>query len=456
MERAGSAGGDSVSPDTIAAIATPPGRGGLGVIRVSGSRVREISRAVLGAVPKPRLASLRSFRDAAGNPLDQGIALFFPSPRSFTGEDSLELQGHGGPVVMDLLLARCLELGARLAGPGEFTQRAYLNGKLDLVQAEAVADLIESSTALAVRLAMGSLQGLFSRRISALVEQLIALRSLLEATLDFPDEDIEVLSRVRIRVALEGLLHSVSSTVSEASHGERIHEGLTVVIAGRPNAGKSSLLNALLQSDAAIVTSVPGTTRDLLRCDMQIDGLAVKLVDTAGIRDSREPVEQEGIRRARAQMELADLILWVYDTRLGLEREEINALPPTIPVTFVRNKIDLGDQPELGHIPVGTKVIGLSALTGCGIEELRQHLKLRAGLDGRAEGSFVARRRHLDALRRGRLAIERATASLDNGIGSEVVALDLLEAQRAFGEITGQVAPDDLLARIFSSFCIGK
>jgi len=445
-----------MSADTIAALATPPGVGGLGVIRVSGSQVREIARTLLGAVPKPRVASLRSFRDAAGNPLDQGIALFFPGPHSFTGEDSLELHGHGGLVVMDLLLARCLELGARLAGPGEFTQRAYLNGKLDLVQAEAIADLIESSTTLAARLAMGSLQGLFSRRISALVDQLIALRTLLEATLDFPDEDIEVLSRDRISDALEGLLHSVGSIMSEAAQGERIREGLTVVIAGRPNAGKSSLLNALLQNDAAIVTPVPGTTRDLLRCEMQIDGLAVKLIDTAGIRDTREPVEQEGVRRAREQLELANLILWVYDTRLGLEPEDLSGLPPRIPVTFIRNKIDLGDQPELGLIPVGGQVIGLSALTGCGIEELRRHLKSRAGLEGLGEGSFVARRRHLDALRRGQFAVERAAASLHSGIGSEVVALDLLEAQRAFGEITGQVVPDDLLARIFSSFCIGK
>ena len=445
-----------MSADTIAAIATPAGVGGIGVIRISGPGSKKISRAMLGRLPKARHACLCSFRGSTGEPIDQGLAIFYRGPGSFTGEDSLELQGHGGPVVLDLLLSRCLELGARLAHPGEFTQRAYLNGKLDLVQAEAIADLIESSTALAARLSIRSLQGVFSTRIRYLVDQLIHLRTHLEATLDFPEDEIELHSRAQIRLALTELLTNARSILSEAHQGERIRDGLTVVIAGRPNAGKSSLLNALLQYDAAIVNPMPGTTRDLLRCDMQIDGLPVKLVDTAGIRETTEPVELEGVRRACRQLEQADLILWVYDTRLGLAPNELEALPAAIPVTLIRNKIDLAPPGDDAPILTETPVISLSALTGRGLAELRQHVKSRAGIEGIGEGSFVARRRHLDALRRSLDAMQRAAHTLESGIGVEVVALELLEAQRACGEITGEVTPDDLLERIFSSFCIGK
>ena len=445
-----------MSADTIVAIATPPGVGGIGVIRISGPGAKKISRGMLGRLPKARRASLCSFRDSTGQPIDQGLAIFFRGTASFTGEDSLELQGHGGPVVLDLLLSRCLELGARLARPGEFTQRAYLNGKLDLVQAEAIADLIESSTSLTARLSIRSLQGIFSTRIRCLVDQLIHLRTYLEATLDFPEDDVDPHSREQIRLDLTELLISTRVILTDAHQGERIRDGLTVVIAGRPNAGKSSLLNALLQYDAAIVNPVPGTTRDLLRCDMQIDGLPVKLIDTAGIRETTEPVELEGVRRACRQLEHADLILWVYDTRLGLEPNELGELPPAIPVTLIRNKIDLALPGADSRIPNDVPVIPLSALTGRGLAELRQHVKSKAGVDGIGEGSFVARRRHLDALRRGLDAMQRAAHALNSGIGVEVVALELLEAQRACGEITGEVTPDDLLERIFSSFCIGK
>ncbi|WP_295444626.1 tRNA uridine-5-carboxymethylaminomethyl(34) synthesis GTPase MnmE [uncultured Thiodictyon sp.] len=442
--------------NAIVAVATPPGVGGLGVVRVSGPGVARIARAILGRNLKPRLASLCSFRDGSGDVIDQGIAIFFRGPHSFTGEDVLELQGHGGPVVMDLLLARCLELGARLARPGEFTERAYLNGKLDLVQAEATADLIESSTSLAARLAMRSLQGLFSRRIRVLVDDLVRLRTAIEATLDFPEDIIDPQSLVRFRFELERLVDSAQQTLSQARQGERVRDGLTVVIAGRPNVGKSSLLNALLEVDAAIVTPIPGTTRDLLRCELQIDGLPVKLIDTAGLREAVEPVEQEGVRRARGQLELADLILWVYDHRQGVEAAEISGLPPNVPMTLVQNKIDLDLHVPGDILPDGIVPLRLSALTGLGIKELRQHIKSRVHIEGLGEGSFVARRRHLDALQRGLICLNAARSVLEVGLGLEVIALELLEAQHAFGEITGEFTPDDLLGRIFASFCIGK
>lgn len=445
-----------MSTDTIAAIATPPGIGGVGVVRVSGPDVPCIARNLFGGLPRPRRAALRMLRGANGDPIDRGLVLYFQAPASFTGEECLELQGHGGPVVMDLLLARCLELGARLARPGEFTERAFLNGKLDLLQAEATADLIGAATATAARLAMNSLQGVFSRRIARLVEGVTELRTFLEATLDFPDDPIEVQSLDWFAARLHALIADIEATLSEAQQGERIREGLTVVIAGPPNAGKSSLLNALLQYDAAIVTSVPGTTRDLLPCDLQLEGLPVRLVDTAGIRDTDEVIEQEGVRRARVQLGSADLVLWVYDGRQGIDRAELSSLRPEIPVTLIRNKIDLLT-PEVHDEPVGGFTqLSISALTGQGIEALRGHLRERAGLRGSTEGSFVARRRHLEALRRGHEAVASAATVLNDRFAPELVALELAQAQRALGEITGEVTPDDLLGRIFSTFCIGK
>ncbi|MBK1722069.1 tRNA uridine-5-carboxymethylaminomethyl(34) synthesis GTPase MnmE [Thiocystis violacea] len=445
-----------MATDTIAAVATPPGIGGVGIVRVSGPRVVEIAQGILGRAPQPRYASLGVFLEANGDFIDQGIALFFPGPKSFTGEDVLELQGHGGPVVMDLLLRRCLELGARLARPGEFSERAFLNGKVDLAQAEAIADLIESSTTLAVRLAGRSLQGAFSRRIHALIEHLIQLRMYVEATLDFPDEDIDLLTESSVRADLVELVASTRQILSEAHRGQVIREGLAVVIAGSPNVGKSSLLNALSGADTAIVTDIPGTTRDLLKVDVQVDGLPIRIVDTAGMRESDDPVEREGVRRARDAVVQADVVLWVYDARIGPDATTAGSLPTDIPVTRVRNKIDiLGEPARMTEVADGPE-IALSVRTGEGLGLLREHLKARAGLAADQEGAFIARRRHVDALTRGLGHLERALGNLDDRAGAELVAEELHLAQHVFGEITGQFTSDDLLGRIFASFCLGK
>ncbi|WP_083924800.1 tRNA uridine-5-carboxymethylaminomethyl(34) synthesis GTPase MnmE [Lamprocystis purpurea] len=445
-----------MTADTIAAIATAPGVGGVGVVRVSGPAARAIAHAVTGRALRPRLASFCGFLARTGQPIDEGIALFFPGPRSFTGEDVLELQGHGGPVVLDLLVSRCLELGARPARPGEFSERAFLNGKLDLTQAEAIADLVESTTSLSARLAIRSLQGAFSTRIHTLVDDLVRLRTGIEATLDFPEEDIDDHLSHDLRERLNALIAATDQVLFEAHQGERIRDGLRVVIAGRPNSGKSSLLNVLVQQDAAIVTPVAGTTRDLLRYDMEIEGLPVTVIDTAGIRETHELVEQEGVRRAREQLGKADQILWVYDASLGLDSEELGGLHQDARVTLIRNKSDLVTPTPAPQNTHGFTEISISALTGAGIDDLRRHLRATAGVEGLGEGSFVARRRHLDALRRGLAALHSSKVSFDTGLGPEVVALELRDAQQAFGEITGAVTSDDLLGEIFSTFCIGK
>ena len=429
--------------------------GGVGIIRITGPLVPEIAQPIIGRIPRPRLATFATFRSADGSPIDQGIALYFPAPRSFTGESVLELQGHGGPLVLDLLLERCLALGARSARPGEFTERAFLNGKIDLAQAEAVADLIESSSTLGARLAVRSLNGDFSRRVSALIEGLIRARTYLEATLDFPEEEIGPLSETPFAFDLDGLISSAEETLSLAHQGERIRSGLRVVIAGPPNAGKSSLLNALARTDAAIVTPIPGTTRDVLERDIQIDGLTVRLADTAGIRDTVEPVEQEGVRRAREQVAQADLVLWVYDAVVGYDRREIAGLSLTIPIVLVRNKVDLSGPRPAGLSPSEHPEISLSTLTGDGLQELRIKLRSFAGATSGGEGAFMARRRHLEALIRGLEALRIARAALCHH-SAELIAFDLQDAQRAFGEITGTFTPDDLLERIFSTFCLGK
>jgi tRNA modification GTPase len=445
-----------MTPETIAAIATPPGQGGVGIVRVSGAQVPAIAEAILGRSLIPRTVNVAVFHDAVGNFIDEGIAIFFQAPKSFTGEDVLELQGHGGSIVLDLILQRCLALGARMARPGEFTQRAYLNGKLDLAQAEAVADLIESTTTLAARLAGQSLQGVFSRRIDALIEQLIQLRMLLEATLDFPDEDVDVAIDSSVAVQLQQMITITQQIMHEAHQGQRIREGLTVVIAGLPNAGKSSILNMLSDSDAAIVTPLPGTTRDLLKIHIQVDGLPIQIIDTAGIRSTDDLIEREGVRRAQDQLQKADLVLWIYDPTEGTTLTFPEDLLLDCPVIKIKNKIDLLDlEPQLIESPDGVE-IALSAVTGAGFDLLRSHLKTCAGVNMLPEGAFIARRRHLDALQRGLKSLEIALVHLIQQAGIEFVTEELFQAQQSFGEITGKVTSDDLLGRIFSSFCIGK
>ena len=442
--------------DTISAIATPPGRGGVGIVRLSGPGSRDIATTLLGSCPPARQALLRPFRDAAGEPLDFGLALYFPCPASFTGEDVLELHGHGGPVVLDRLLARTLELGARLARPGEFSERAFLNGKLDLAQAEAVADLIASGSEAAARSALRSLAGVFSARVEALVERLTALRTYVEAAIDFPDEEIDFLSDGHVALGLAELAGEVEAVHAAADRGRLLHDGLTVVIAGPPNAGKSSLLNRFAGQDSAIVTDVPGTTRDLLREYVQLDGLPLHLVDTAGLRDSDDAVEREGVRRAREALACADRVLLVFDDGAPdpvAEQALVDALPAGLPVTVVRNKIDLSGR---AAGPGKGPEIALSLNSGAGFEALRDHLKEVSGYSGAESGDFMARRRHLDALEQAGDAIGRARDQLADHAAGELVAEELRLAQQALGEITGTVSSDDLLGRIFSEFCIGK
>jgi tRNA modification GTPase len=445
--------------DTIAAIATPPGYGGVGIVRVSGPDAPVICQAIAGLLPRPREALFRPFLDQHGQAIDEGILLYFPAPNSFTGEDILELQGHGGPVVMDLLLQRVLRLGARAARPGEFSERAFLNGKLDLAQAEAIADLIEARTETAARLANRTLQGEFSKRIDQLVEQLIGLRLFVEAAMDFPEEEIDFLSDGRISDDLAAIIVKLEEIRRSAKTGRLMRDGMTLVIAGRPNAGKSSLLNALSGAQTAIVTEIPGTTRDLLRERIQIDGMPIHIIDTAGLRESNDPIEQEGVRRAQAEIKQADRILWVFDDRsdpqhLTLDRSR---LPAGIALTLVRNKIDLtGKEPSM--VESGLEVeISLAAKTGQGIDLLRAHLKQSAGLEGKdGDGEFMARRRHLEALAQAAEHLQQGRHALDEEQAAELLAEELRLAQQALAEITGEFTADDLLGRIFSSFCIGK
>ncbi|HSA45379.1 MAG TPA: tRNA uridine-5-carboxymethylaminomethyl(34) synthesis GTPase MnmE [Candidatus Competibacteraceae bacterium] len=443
--------------DTIAAIATPPGRGGVGIVRLSGPLSAAVAKAVCGDLPKPRHAAFRRFRAGDGGVLDEGIVLYFPAPHSFTGEEVLELHGHGGPVVMDLLLARTLELGARPARPGEFSERAFLNDKLDLAQAEAIADLIASTTAEAARAAVRSLEGEFSQRIQELVAGLIELRMYIEAAIDFPEEEIDFLADDRIAEQLSVLRERLSALQTAAGQGRLLRDGMIVVIAGRPNAGKSSLLNQLAGREAAIVTEIPGTTRDVLREQIAIDGMPLHVIDTAGLRDSDDPVEQEGIRRAWAEIATADRILLLVDDRQGLTTEEqaLRArLPAETGITVIYNKIDLTDrEPMLRPTDWGHE-LWLSAKNGAGLDQLREHLKGCMGYHG-GEGTLMARRRHLEALDRAAAALAVADEQLTIRAG-ELAAEELRQAQNALAEITGEFTSEDLLGRIFSSFCIGK
>jgi len=445
--------------DTITALATPAGRGGVGIIRVSGPRAAEFALQLLGKLPPPRQAAYLPFHDLDGKIIDSGLALYFPNPHSFTGEDVLELQGHGGPVVLDLLLQQILQLGARLARPGEFSERAFLNDKIDLAQAEAIADLIEAGSEQAARSAMQSLQGVFSDWVHATVEALTELRMFVEAAIDFPEEEIDFLADERLIDKLLFLREDIERVMVTAHQGQLLREGMRIVLAGQPNTGKSSLLNALAGRESAIVTEVPGTTRDVLKEEINIDGMPLHIIDTAGLRESGDVVEQEGIRRTWREIEQADCVLLLLDDRQGfgnVELEILKQLPQRLPVTRVFNKIDLtGAQAEVVEDEHGIKV-KLSAKSGEGIDLLRDHLKTRVGYQGTTDGLFMARRRHLDALERARSHIEKGFEQLQTHQAAELLAEELRLAQQALAEITGEVSSDELLGRIFTSFCIGK
>lgn len=442
--------------DTIAAIATAPGRGGIGVVRLSGADLKPYAQQLLGRVPAPRRAVHGSFLGADGAAIDDGIALYFPGPHSYTGEDVLELQGHGGPVVLQLLLGRCLELGARLADPGEFTRRAFLNDKLDLAQAEAVADLIEASTAAAARSALRSLSGEFSRAVHGIVERLIELRMLVEATLDFPDEEIDYLESAHAREQLEHLCRDLESVCSRARRGSLLRSGLNVVLAGRPNVGKSSLLNQLTGEDRAIVTAIAGTTRDALRETIQIEGIPLHIIDTAGLRETEDEVERIGISRTWKEIESADVIVHLLDARDGFTPDDaaIEArLPPGVERLMVLNKADLAGLAAAREVgPTGIKLT-LSARTGEGVDLLRRELLRVAGWQGTGEDVFLARERHLQALAQTADHLERARTQMS---ALELLAEELRLAQEALAAITGEFSSDDLLGAIFSRFCIGK
>jgi len=445
--------------DTIAALATPPGRGGVGVIRISGAGTRTIAEHVLGTCPAPRQAALKHFRDAQGNSIDSGLALFFPGPNSFTGEDVLELQGHGGRVVMDLLLQRLFELGARPARAGEFSERAFLNDKLDLAQAEAIADLIDSGSSEAARAAMRSLQGEFSKRVHALAERMLYLRMYVEAAIDFPEEEVDFLADEKLQRLVDDLQHAMQTLLSETEQGCVLREGLVLVIAGLPNAGKSSLLNALAGRDTAIVTDIPGTTRDVLREHIQLDGLPLEIIDTAGLRDSDDSIEQEGVKRAWGEIERADRILFVLDENAGqtsITNALLDRLPAQMPRTIVHNKIDLAAHQAAIEKSEDDSHVYVSAKTGDGLEQLVQHLKDCAGYREAGSDSFSARRRHLEALKRAAQWVDKAVVALKVNQAGELVAEDLRLAHQDLGGITGEVSSDDLLGEIFSSFCIGK
>lgn len=450
--------------DTIVAQATPPGRGGVGILRVSGRQAKEVAMALLGKLPKPRYADYLPFKDTDGSVLDQGIALYFPGPNSFTGEDVLELQGHGGPVILDLLLKRILQMSeVRIARPGEFSERAFLNDKLDLAQAEAIADLIDASSEQAARSAVNSLQGAFSNRVNQLVEALTHLRIFVEAAIDFPDEEIDFLSDGKIEAQLNGVMGELQAVRAEARQGSLLREGMKVVIAGRPNAGKSSLLNALAGREAAIVTDIAGTTRDVLREHIHIDGMPLHIIDTAGLREASDEVERIGIERAWNEIEQADRVLFMVDgtTTDAIEPASIwpefmARLPKTLPITVVRNKADMtGEALGLSEVN-GYSLIRLSARTGEGIDVLRDHLKQSMGFTSNMEGGFLARRRHLQALETAAEHLEQGKEQLVSAYAGELLAEELRLAQQALSEITGEFTSDDLLGRIFSSFCIGK
>jgi tRNA modification GTPase len=446
--------------ETIVAAATPPGRGGVGIVRISGPKAPELAAVMLGDLPRARHASLARFLDAGGEPIDVGLALFFPAPHSYTGEHVLELHGHGGPLVMEALVSRAVQLGARRALAGEFTQRAFLNDKLDLAQAEAIADLIDAGSREAARAAMRSLQGEFSAMVRGLTEAVIELRTYVEAAIDFPEEEIDFLADRELAERFAAVRAHFAGVSDSARQGRLLREGMTVVIAGRPNAGKSSLLNRLAGYDAAIVTPLPGTTRDVVREHISLDGMPLHVLDTAGLRAGGDLVEEEGMRRAQAEMLRADRVLFVIDAAEdpagAAFREERARLPAEVPLTLVFNKCDLAVGLPVADTLSGPPRLCVSALTGSGLAELRAHLERCMGYQSAEGGAISARRRHLEALARARAHTEEAARQLAESRAGELVAEELRAAQQALNEITGEFTSEDLLGRIFSGFCIGK
>ncbi|MFB3077627.1 MAG: tRNA uridine-5-carboxymethylaminomethyl(34) synthesis GTPase MnmE [Lysobacterales bacterium] len=446
--------------DTICAVATPPGVGGLGIVRLSGPDVRMIAEHLLGELPKPRYAKLADFIDESGETIDSGIVLFFQGPHSFTGEDVLELQGHGGPYILQRVLDRIMQLGARAARPGEFSERAFLNDKMDLVQAEAIADLIDSGTEAAARAAQRSLQGVFSDRVNDLRTGLMQLRVFVEAAIDFPDEEIDFLAESDVLQRLSKTREQLTGLLREARQGRLLRDGIVLAIIGRPNAGKSSLLNALSGQESAIVTEIPGTTRDVLREQIEIAGIPVHLADTAGIHETTDRIEVEGVRRAREALESADLVLLIEDasTMPGGQPDLAEELPPHVRYIRVGNKMDLLDPADRNRAfrPAARPDVWISAKTGQGIDNLKTRILEEMGAADRAEGSFSARRRHIEALKRAAFHLEAGNARMEESMSGELLAEELRLAQNALGEITGEVLPEELLGEIFASFCIGK
>ncbi len=441
--------------DTIVAAATPPGTGGIGIVRISGPMAADIAGQMVGELPEPRTAGHRTFQDAAGNAIDSGLVLYFPAPASFTGEPVVELHGHGGPVVVALVVDAAVACGARIAAPGEFTKRAFLNDRLDLAQAEAVADLISSGTEQAARAALRSLSGAFSGVVEQLASEVTRLRLYVEAAIDFPEEETDFLSDQQLHDAIDGCSNAFAKLFEQVKVGRVLRDGYRVVIAGKPNAGKSSLMNCLSGEETAIVTEVAGTTRDILREQINIDGLAVELIDTAGLREDPDRIEKEGIRRAREMLRSADAALWIQDATEPADAEMDDELPDDIPIITVRNKIDLTGE-SAGADPDDERVIRLSAMTGDGTDALRARLRELAGYKDLGEQTITARRRHLEALQQAREHFDIGRQALTERRAGEVFAEELRLAHKALGEITGATSSDDLLGMIFSEFCIGK
>ena len=441
--------------DDIVAIATPPGRGGVSIIRLSGPHIPAFAHQFLGRLPKPRMATFAEFKDAQHHAIDHGLALYFPAPNSYTGEHVLELHGHGSPIAMQLLVKRCLEFGLRLARPGEFSERAFLNGRLDLAQAEAVSDLIESQTEAAAKSAFQSLKGRFSDRIEALVHKVTELRIYVEAAIDFPEEEIDFLADGDVQNRLDELLYDLASLLASVKQGQLLRDGLKVVLTGLPNAGKSSVLNALSNEQRAIVSAIAGTTRDVLEQVIQLDGLPIEILDTAGVRHAQDEIEAEGVRRAVAAQRQADLILLVVDDSTEQDSQIsslVETLPSGIPSILVRNKIDLSQREPGGN----EHEVSVSALTGEGMEALKSRILDNAGYRQSDDSRFIARARHLDAINRAQDCLKKGRDQLVTYRAGELLAEDLLACQHALGEITGEVTSDDLLGLIFGSFCIGK